>query len=139
SQGLWRRKFGADPNVIGRTVRFDGTTATVVGVMPPDFRMLFPPDAQVPTEILAWIPFQQDIAAQPKNLHYLRYVARLRPGATVAEANDDVAAIGRRLSDEFTEFGGEHIGLRARAMPPDAGAESRPPLPALFRRAPRGP
>src|SRR5262249_38080258 len=36
SHGLWRRKFGADPNVIGRTVRFDGTTATVVGVMPPD-------------------------------------------------------------------------------------------------------
>lgn len=130
--GLWQRRFGGDAGIVGRSVRFDGRSATVVGVMPRDFRMVFPPDAQVPVEIQAWMPFAYDIFSTPKNLHFLRYVARLAPGVTVAQANAEAAAIGKRLSAEFIELGEDGIALSAVPMHADAVHEIRPALVALF-------
>jgi cell division protein FtsX len=48
TDGLWRRKFGGDENIIGRSLNIDGRAATIVGVMPASFRLLFPEDASVP-------------------------------------------------------------------------------------------
>jgi predicted permease len=130
--GLWQRRFGGDPGVVGRTVRLDGDTATVIGVMPEGFRMVFPPDAQVPPEIQAWSAFRRDLAAAPRDLYYLRFVARLAPEVTVAAAHAEVAAIGRALAAEFTEYGRDGLGLAAVAMHGDATREIRPALVALF-------
>ena len=52
--GLWQRRFGGDPGVIGRTIQMDGWGSVVVGVLPPTFRIYLPADAAMPTNIDAW-------------------------------------------------------------------------------------
>ncbi|MGH9790521.1 MAG: ABC transporter permease, partial [Candidatus Acidiferrales bacterium] len=131
SYGLWNRRFGANPAIIGRPIRMDEGNPVVVGVMRPEFRMAFPPDVQVPAEIQAWRPFGHDIYTMPRALYYLRYVGRLRSGVTVAQANDEVAGIATDLRNSFSEFG---PGLRLNVAPMhgDAVHEVRPALLALF-------
>jgi putative ABC transport system permease protein len=95
SDGLWRRRFGADRRVIGREVRLDGRPATVIGVMPAslDFALL---DEQL------WVPtaFTPEQLAQHDE-HYLTVLGRLRPGVTTAEARTELDAIGRELERDF--------------------------------------
>ncbi|HEY6248541.1 MAG TPA: ABC transporter permease, partial [Candidatus Angelobacter sp.] len=54
SDGLWRRRYGADPQIVGKTVRAAAGSLLVVGVMPPDFELIFPNEAGIPREIQAW-------------------------------------------------------------------------------------
>jgi putative ABC transport system permease protein len=95
SDGLWRRRFGADRAVVGREVRLDGRPATVIGVMPAslDFTLL--------GEQL-WVPaaFTPEQLAQHDE-HYLTVLGRLRPGVTAAEAGTELTAIGRELERDF--------------------------------------
>ena len=97
SDGLWRRKFGADPAIIGRTIRLDTKPYLVVGVMPAGFRYL----AQ---QSQLWLPmsFPAD-RRKPTDRHSnnMEMIARLRPGATVAEASAQIAAMNERtLKDD---------------------------------------
>ena len=132
SYGLWNRRFGADPAIVGRTVQMDGASPTVIGVMPPEFRMIFPPDSQVPAEIQAWWPFRSNIYAGPRTLYYLRYVGRLRPGVTLDQANADVKGVAAQLRAEFTEFATDKLDLHAVSLHGDAVREIRPALLALL-------
>lgn len=93
--GLWRRRFGADPSVVGRTLELDGESYTVVGVLPPRFQFF-----QSPTEIWTPIPLTGD---ESRGSHFLAPVARLRPGATLEQSNAEVAAIADRLAREYPE------------------------------------
>jgi len=58
SDGLWHRRFGADPRWIGQTVRLNGQSVTIIGVMPPGFRIIFPEGSSVPPEMDAYVPFR---------------------------------------------------------------------------------
>jgi hypothetical protein len=77
---LWRRRFGAEAGIIGQAIRLDDLSYTVVGVMPPDFNF---PDKE--TELWTPIAFNAD-AANQRDSFYLSGVARLSPGATLADA-----------------------------------------------------
>ncbi|MGI9179681.1 MAG: ABC transporter permease [Longimicrobiaceae bacterium] len=93
--GLWQRRFGGDPGVIGRTVQLNGRTRTVVGVMPRDFKL--PADFQSDGTSEIWLP----LALNPDSLggrgrHYLHGVARLRPGATPAQATAELRVLTQR-------------------------------------------
>jgi len=93
--GLWQRRFGGDSAALGRPVRFDGVTYTVVGVMPAQFKY---PDA---SEV--WLPLRftpQDIATQ-RGAHYLDVVGRLRAGATVATADRDIQRLATNLAQQY--------------------------------------
>src|SRR5262249_41614501 len=57
SDGLWRRRYGANPSIVGQKIRYDNQLTTVVGVMPPAFRLLIAPDAGIPEDLQAWVPF----------------------------------------------------------------------------------
>ena len=87
---LWRSYFGADPRVVGRTVRLDGAPYLVVGVMPRGFA--FPADAAL------WLPmsFQPDLRAM-RGGHYLGVVGRLRNGVTSAAASGEMATVAARI------------------------------------------
>src|SRR5258708_10671454 len=65
SNGLWRRRFGADPRWIGRSVRLNGQPVTIVGVMPDGFRIIFPEGSSVPPEMDAYVPFPSHLATDP--------------------------------------------------------------------------
>ena len=131
SHALWQRRFGGRADIIGQPVRFEGRAPVVIGVMPPDFQMMFPPDAQVPANIEAWAPFGWNVYAGPRDLYFIRMVGRLRPGARLAQANEDLAGIGRQLSAEIREFASAGLGLSAVPLHGDVVREARPALLAL--------
>jgi predicted permease len=96
SDALWRQRFGADPNVIGRSIVLAGEPRQVVGVMPPRFR--FPsPAAQL------WVPIVLD-TARPATLwgdFYYEMIARLRPGATLEQARAEMRQLVPRVVKSF--------------------------------------
>ncbi len=98
SYGLWQRRFGADPKIVGRKIMFDGREREIVGVMPPDF--YFPSK-----EVELWIPFGWNYAqlAQVRRPHFLRAVGRLKPGVTLAQARAEMTAIASRLEQQYPD------------------------------------
>jgi predicted permease len=92
SHRVWQRRFGADPDVVGRSTTIDRRSFRIVGVMPPGFAM---PDERVDL----WLPW--DVAgSRPRDQHYLGAVARLAPGVTIEQAAADLKAVARALGDE---------------------------------------
>lgn len=88
--GLWQRRFGADPAVIGRTVRIEGDDCTIVGVMPDGFK--FPGEAD------AWMP--ATLGTKRDNA-FLRVLTRLQTGVPQAQAQAELKAIAGRLEQAF--------------------------------------
>ena len=89
SDELWRSAFGGDPGLIGRRVEIEGRARTVVGIARPG--LAYPHRAAV------WLPLALDYARANRGAHDLTVVGRLRPGVSVARAQQDVAAIAARL------------------------------------------
>ena len=97
SHGLWQRRFGGDPGIVGKTLTLNGAGYTVVGVMPARF--------QFPTvDDEAWVPiaFTQDEATD-RGRKYLKVVARLKPGVAMAQAQADMSTIATRLQQQYPE------------------------------------
>jgi putative ABC transport system permease protein len=91
---LWANRFGSDPNIVGKTVRIDGLSRTVAGVMADDFD--FPVSARI------WLPLAlSDREKTIRNDHYIHPVARLRPGVTAEQAEADLRTIEGRLQKDF--------------------------------------
>ncbi|MGH9854498.1 MAG: ADOP family duplicated permease, partial [Blastocatellia bacterium] len=107
--GLWRRRFGAEPSVLGRTISLDGRNYTVIGVAPPGFA--WPPDPVSTYKTEAWItPLRLAPELSPqtdvttlRGLGYLSVFARLKPGIDVAQAQAEMDAITTRLRAQYPE------------------------------------
>jgi putative ABC transport system permease protein len=97
SEGLWRRRYGADPGIVGRQIRVNNHVYTVVGVMPAGFR--FPM-----TRADLWTPLSIDRTKPNAGGRFLSTVARLRHGATLASAQADMNVISSQLQKERPEF-----------------------------------
>ncbi len=94
--GLWRRRFGAEQSVVGRTISLDGRPRTVVGVLPPGFRF---DDAAVDLWIpTGWTPQEMAATRRP---HFLRVVGRLKDGVSVEQAGADLHAIAADLQRRY--------------------------------------
>jgi len=132
SDGLWRRRFGADPRVVGRTLKLGWGPATVVGVMPASFKIVFPDGGGVPTDVQAYVPFPDDLAGDPRDVGFIRVVGRLRQGVTVKQAQTEAEAIATHLRSEFAEFASEGLGLEVFPLHGDTVKNIRPALLALF-------
>jgi putative ABC transport system permease protein len=116
SDGLWRRRFGADSSIMGRTITVSGGTATIVGVMPPTFRPL--------ANEQYWQAFRLDPADHQRNGRYAMTIGRLRPGVTREQAQADMSGIARRLATEFPDFD-TGWGARVVAMKDDVIGSAR--------------
>jgi len=97
SDGLWHRRFGADPNLIGRQIQLNGQSYTVVGVMPPRFQLTRG------TEL--WVPLVLDPAVYPwradRSNHNLQVIGRLKPGVSLAQAQAAMETIARQLEQQY--------------------------------------
>lgn len=95
SYNFWRGTLGADPSAVGRTIQIDDHDVTVLGVMPPRFQLPtdFSEDSAEPTVL--WVPLYLDPATATHGNHGLYGAARLAPGASLRQLNDDLAAIAR--------------------------------------------
>ncbi|HEV2687700.1 MAG TPA: ABC transporter permease [Bryobacteraceae bacterium] len=95
--GLWKSRYGGDPNIIGRSILMDSAKTTVIGVMPPGFNF--------PARLAQfWAPtYFTPRDLNNRGSHYLNVYARLKPGVTVARAQSDMSAIAGRLSEQYPE------------------------------------
>jgi len=102
SHGLWQRRWAGDPNLLGQTVALNGQSYTVVGIMPPGFVFpRFPRDAEV------WVPLSGDPIPGRRfspGTRYLNVMARLKAGATHAQAEAEMETIARRIERQDSRF-----------------------------------
>lgn len=94
---LWQRRFSGDPNIIGKSLRLNDVSRTVVGVMPANF--------QFPTrEDELWVPiaFTSEEAAN-RNRHYLEVLGRLKPGISAQQAQADMTTVATRLQQQYPD------------------------------------
>jgi predicted permease len=100
SDGLWRRKFAADPSIVGRALSFDGGPVTVVGVLPAtfDFSTVFTPGSRV--DMFEPLPLSPEINRQGNTV---AIIGRLKPGVSVQSARAETAVLGKLLKQEHKE------------------------------------
>lgn len=95
SEGLWKRRFGSDPDIVGQPVTLGGNPYTIIGVMPATFRF---PDRE--TELWTPIAFTAR-QAQQHGSHYLSTIGRLKPGVTFEQASAEMTGIAGRLAEQY--------------------------------------
>jgi predicted permease len=135
SHGFWTRRFGADPNILGRQIHFSygARGLTVVGVLPRGFRFVTSRVSDIGTDRPdVWTPLGIDPASPYGGNNFIYTVGLLKPGVTVEQANQQIAAIVRREREAFAPA--KAAGVRAYVVPfqEDAGAQLRPMLFALL-------
>ena len=118
SDGYWRRRFGADPNIVGKTLTLNGTPFQVIGVMPPDFvfpypGMLGPSGFTRVTGVDVWLPIafsgpmatvNRMLNAQGqivRNVHWWGAIGRLKAGVSAAQAEADMKTIATQLEQSY--------------------------------------
>jgi len=127
SSGLWRRRFGADPNTIGKNITLDGLPVTIVGVMPPAFE--FPPGAFL---VELWRPFRLTPGQWAnRGTHQYSALGRLKPGVTIEMATSDLKQIAARLAELYpSNQRGRSVLLRP--LHEDVSGNVRPALLTLM-------
>ena len=91
---MWQRRFGGDPDILGKSVTLSGTPVTVIGVMPAGFAFIA--DAEF------WRPLALPANAQ-RGGHYLGVIARLKPGVTTEQAGAEIKTISERLAVQYPD------------------------------------
>lgn len=96
SDGLWRQKFHSDPQIVGRTIRFNEKPETVIGVLPPSFR--FPEEISDGADTAVWLPLQPSSEMlKERGYNFFEIVGRLKPGVAPTEAQAELKAIADRI------------------------------------------
>ncbi len=127
SHGLWQRRFGSDPGLVGKVVKLNNNAYTVVGIMPPDFEF---PMASQTVEI--WVPLilSPNLLADRGN-HNMSVVARLKPGVTLQQAQAEMDNIAGQLAQEYPETNAE-FGVRLISLHEEVIKGIKKPLLILF-------
>jgi putative ABC transport system permease protein len=106
SEELWQRRYGRDPKILGHVIDTGGERYTVVGVMPADFHF--------PDRMEAWLPIQMDPAKAARTDYFMRSVARLKPGVSIAQATSEAHSL---LEQIHRENPAANNGWHAHAVP----------------------
>lgn len=111
SDGFWRRRYGADPSIVGATMTLNAAPATVVGVLPAGYRHV-EVNPERPADL--FVPYRFDRGQANRGGHFIRGVARLKAGATVEQAQAELGAIAARLEQQYP---GDNTNLEVRVTP----------------------
>ena len=106
SEGLWQRRYGRDPGLIGRSIALDGVSHTVIGVVPQDVGFS--------TETDLWVPMAADLANESRDNKLIEVVGRLADGASLAQAQAELDTVTAALEAEFPK---SNRGWGARLIP----------------------
>jgi len=96
--GIWKNRYGADPALVGRTIKVNSTACTVIGIMPPDMR--FPNNNDL------WMPLSQlppELRESKRDVRSFQTLGRLAPGVTKAQAQAELDTITERLRRDFPD------------------------------------
>ena len=132
SDELWKSKFDGDPHVLGRAIKINGNSCTVIGVLPPGFRL---------GSFIAklWIPLvlpHANLVATGRDDRALRVFARLKPDSSVRQAGAEMAAVAQRLAQAHPETNrGWSAGVMSLQQYSIADTNAGPPLAFLMAAA----
>jgi putative ABC transport system permease protein len=131
SYGLWRSAFGGDPEVIGRSATLNGMPYSIVGVLPPEFRRDTGDQFDSNPEVL--IPLQLSNQPQDRGDNY-QFIARLKPGITLAAAQADADRISSDFSRSYPDYNqpGDVFHMRLRPLQQALVGDVKPILLVLF-------
>ncbi len=125
SDRYWRRRFNADPNIVGKNLRLDGRLNPIVGVMPPSF--LFPN-----READLWCPIPAGLSyGEARENNWFTVIGRLKPGGTVEQARANLATVQAQLGRQFPKTDAE-LSVGIEPLKETTIAESRRSLWLLF-------
>jgi putative ABC transport system permease protein len=131
THGVWARRFGFDPSIVGRSIRYGGHRSTVIGVLPADFRLIFPDDASVPpnVEVFESIPVGPWRADGPAFLHV---IGRLRNRAMLATAQSEMNSAAAQINKLGGRASLGNFTVSVFPFQADTVREVRPTLLCLF-------
>jgi predicted permease len=125
--GLWTRRFGGDAAVVGRTIVLNGVGHEVVGVMRPGFVFPFR-DAEVAVPLV----LHGDPRRTDRGANFLRVIARVRPGITIAQAKADLDTVAHRLQKDFPDEDARKTGISLYGLHSEIVADYQQVLWALL-------
>jgi predicted permease len=131
THGVWARRFGSDPSIVGRSIRYGSHRSTVVGVLPANFRLIFPDDASVPpnVEVFESMPVGPWQADGPAFLHV---IGRLRNRATLATAQSEMNSAAAQINKLGGRASLGNFTVSVFPLQADTVREVRPTLLCLF-------
>ena len=127
SDGFWRRRFGADPGIVGKAISLNARPATVIGVLPASYRHL-EINPERPAEVFAAFGF--DPAQANRGGHFIRGVARLKDGVSVEQARAEIESIAARLERDYPTSNTDQ-GVLVTPLLDSMVSDSRPMLALL--------
>jgi len=132
SYAFWQRRYGGDRNVIGKMVNAGDGRAEIIGVLAPDFELLFPPTTDVERNPDIYSALRINYATASRTNVFLRMVGRLKPGVTLPQAQQQLDNIAADLRRRFPIKEAAGLRIRAEWMRDDLVADVRPAIFALM-------
>ncbi len=133
SHELWQRRFGGDPELVGRAVEIDGQPHEVVGILPPDWRLLLPAEAFMLKHSEVWTLLQFDYDnAPPRNFTGFSVFGKLKQGVSFAQAQEEMERIAAQLRATHPVHAASNLQIRAVPLQQDVVKGVRPVLFALM-------
>jgi putative ABC transport system permease protein len=135
SHTLWQRRFGADPQIIGRNISVSGLSKTVIGIMPAGFTWGYSYGKEGQSEM--WVPLvftPAALAPSARGNQYLDVYARLKSGVTLAQAQADIDGINRELQKLYPQYYPKEAGPHSelKVIQDELTASVRPALLVLL-------
>jgi putative ABC transport system permease protein len=131
NHGFWQRRFGGDPNVVGKTFELGNLRARVVGVLAPGFELLFPPSTNVDPVPDLLVAMRINYETANRNNVFLRVVGRLKPGVTAQAAEAQSERVAADLRERFPIKKAADHHIYVVPMHDDLVADVRPAITAL--------
>ncbi|HEU4996688.1 MAG TPA: ABC transporter permease [Gemmatimonadaceae bacterium] len=132
NHGFWQRRFGGDPRIVGKSIDMGGQPGIIIGVLRPGFEMLFPPNTNIESNPDMLIAMRVNFETASRLNVFMRLIGRLKPGVTLAAANQDVERIAADLKERFPIMKGADTHYRVELMHDDLVSDVRPAIFALM-------
>ncbi len=108
---IWKRDFNGDPRVVGQAIRINGKAATVIGVMPPNFK--FPQNEEL------WVPLYNEFPLKPRGdptANGAQIMGRLKPGVTQDQANAEFVGLARRIAQDNPKTNAQYTSASVQSL-----------------------
>jgi putative ABC transport system permease protein len=132
SHGLWLRRYGGDPNVVGKDIELGNNRAQIVGVLGPGFELLFPPRANVERIPDMWTAARFNFDTANRNNVAFRLIGRLKPGVTVEQAQAQADRVAADLRQQFPIKNSSGLYFQVAPMFDDLVSGVRPAILSLM-------
>jgi putative ABC transport system permease protein len=124
SDSLWRRRFGSNPDIVGKLITLNAKSYEVVGVMPPGFRF--------PAKTDLWLPLAlTDKELHEREMHGTMVLTKLKPGVQLPQAQAELNTIATRLAKDYADVD-EGLGLKVQLLQEETVGQARPALLVLL-------